>query len=142
LPQGGSVLGAYFQTTDHELPGRVIRWYKAKGSLYRLEKELKSGRRQAVPKADSITLAMDLSDGQVPKDLDWSWYIGEARKIIQSTPGYHHRAVEFLQDHTGATRLHEMGLTLFPSGGRCSPRACRRATPFRLISGTGIATIL
>jgi hypothetical protein len=109
------------QTTEQELPGRVVRWYKAKGSHFRLEKELKSGKRQAAPKADSIALAMDLSDGQLPDGQDRNWYIGEARKIIQSTPGYRHRSVELLQGHADATLLHDIGLTPVPKRKKMVP---------------------
>jgi hypothetical protein len=99
-----------------QLP-KITRWYKAKGSARRIIHR-PNGERQTTPaNANGIELALDLSEGRLPDDLDRGWYIGQARKVIQSVAGYHHRSRSRLEGNEAAARVFDLGLAPVPKWG-------------------------
>jgi hypothetical protein len=115
---------------ESEIPGRVVRWYRAKGRSNRIERDYGEGRRARIDGAESVGLANDLTDGRMPADLDYAWYIARARETIQSTPGYRHRAPELLQGHPDAIRVHELGLVPIPKHGKIQPAGSSYQYPY------------
>lgn len=63
---------------DGELVGKVVRWYYQKGSKATINYAL-SGNK--VPKSDGAMPYMDAYAG-FPKDIDYAWYIREARDML------------------------------------------------------------
>jgi hypothetical protein len=57
---------------------------------------------------------MDLSSGKLPVDLDISWYITEARKLIPEVDGYRHQSPQLLDGHPLATEVLTKGLAPCP----------------------------
>src|SRR5262249_23389872 len=55
-----------------------------------------------------------LGDGSLPGDLDRSWYIAEARRVIQKVRGYRHRSRKRLEDHPLAMEALNAGLVPAP----------------------------
>jgi hypothetical protein len=106
---------------ETELP-KVVRWYKGKGSTRRIRHRLGGDRHTTPANASEVELAMDLTGGRPPEDLDRGWYIGRARKEIQSVEGYRHREPERLGGHGEAGRLLGLGLTPVPKwAGKALP---------------------
>jgi DNA polymerase family B len=115
--------------TETELP-KVARWYKATESGRRIEHRLGGGRHTTPADAVGINLALDLNEESLPEDLDVGWYIAQARRIIQSVPGYRHRSVRRLLDHPEALALHHLGLVPVPAwAGMTQPPRAARAAP-------------
>ncbi len=113
-----------------ELPGRVTRWYRAKGCSNRIEREYSDGRRARIDGAESVGLANDLSGGRMPDDIDYTWCFARAREIVQATPGYHHQSPELLQGHRDATFVHDLGLVPIPKRGKSQPAGSSYNYPF------------
>jgi hypothetical protein len=101
---------------EAELP-RVARFYLAKGSRKRIVHHLEGGRHTTPPQATGVELAMDLSSGTMPADVDHSRYIKEARKLIQKMEGYRHRDPDRLEDHPLALEVLDAGLCPCPKWG-------------------------
>ena len=64
---------------DDEL-GKAIRWYYARGVEGTIN-YITSGNK--VPRTDGARPLMELPD-QVPRDIDYDWYISEARSILKA----------------------------------------------------------
>lgn len=129
--RGPKVVGAFLvdatDGSESEL-GKVNRWYKSRGSTLRIEHRLESGRKTTPPKATAIGMATDLVPGVLPDDLDRSWYIAEARKAIQATPGYRHRSLKRLENHPLALEAHARGLAPVPKwAGKAQPKGADRS---------------
>jgi hypothetical protein len=115
--------------SEIDLP-KIARWYHARDSARRIVHHFADGRHTTPARATGINLALDLSDGRLPADLDVGWYIGQARKVVQSVPGYRHRSRKRLQDHPAALELVARGLVPVPKwAGKAQPRASDRAQP-------------
>jgi hypothetical protein len=115
--------------TELELP-KVCRWYHARNSSRKIAHRFADGRHTTPAGAKGINLALDLSDGLLPEDLDRGWYIGQARKVVQSVPGYRHRSVRRLQDHPAPLELVGHGLVPVPKwAGKAQPRGSDRSRP-------------
>ena len=112
---------------EQELP-KVARWYKAAGSNWRIEHRLEGGRRTTPADAVGVGIALDLTDGTLPSDLDADWYIARAREVVHSVPGYRHRSFRRLQGHPDATALLEAGLVPYPIREGEAPPAAGRPT--------------
>jgi hypothetical protein len=106
------------ETTNEEtaLP-KVSRWYKATGSSCRILHRLVSGRHTTPTDARGIRLALDLADGTLPVDLDRSWYVGQAREVIQCVPGYRHLSPTRLLGDRLALEVFNHGLLPIPKRG-------------------------
>jgi hypothetical protein len=154
--RSSKVLGMRLVAADAdevELPEKVVRWYKAREGTKRLVQRYEQGDR-AAPQATAIELAMDLGHGGIPTNLDRSWYVREARKVIQSVPGYRHRAIELLGDHDLALTVREKGLLPVPKwdGKRQLPGSDAKAptlqwdwSRFRTVgcyTGPGVGTLV
>ncbi len=116
--RSSKVVGLALVSADEkavDIPEKIVRWYKAKATDHRLVQRRQQGNCTAA-NAQGIKLAMDLGDGGVPDDLDRSWYVREARKAIQSVPGYR-PLVEDLRNHPLAHAVHEKGLLPVPKWG-------------------------
>jgi hypothetical protein len=96
---------------------KVSRWYKAKGSSCRILHRLHGGRHTTPANALGIRLALDVADGALPDDLDRSWYIEQAREVIQSVPGYRHRSKTRLRGNSLALQAFNHGLLPIPKRG-------------------------
>jgi hypothetical protein len=96
---------------------KVTRWYRSKDGSRRIARRFPDGRRVTIPGAQSVTICQDIPEDGLPADLDWSWYLGKARRTIQGVPGYRHRSPRRLQDHAPAIEVHRAGLIPVPK--RC-----------------------
>jgi DNA polymerase len=108
---------AIAEGTETELP-KVTRWYRAKGSKRDIQTRFEGGRHTTPAGAKGVEICQDLPASGLPKDLDWAWYLGEARRKIQSVPGYRHMSKKRLQGDPAATRLVQEGLTPVPKDGK------------------------
>ena len=76
---------------------------------------------------------MDLVGGKIPDDLDRSWYIARARRIVQKTPGYRHRSPKRLDGHALALEVFNHGLVPVPKwDGKAQPKGSDAAIPTML----------
>ncbi|MBV8228783.1 MAG: hypothetical protein JO329_02250, partial [Planctomycetaceae bacterium] len=108
--------------TGRETPlGKVTRWYRSTRSSVRLLQRLVSGKDKRPAKAEHVTLAQDLTDSCIPRDLDFGHYIGEARKVYNSVPGPHRFARALLPDHGPARAVLDAGLVPHPKNGKDLP---------------------
>jgi hypothetical protein len=98
---------------ETELP-KVSRWYRAKGSSQRIIHRFDADRHTTPANAIGIELALELSNGKLPDRLDRGWYIGQARKVIQSVPGYRHRSRKRVNGNAAAVKALDLGLTPVP----------------------------
>jgi hypothetical protein len=114
--------------SETELP-KVVRWYRARDSQRRIVHRFEDGRHTTPANAVGVSLALDLAEGRLPEDLDFGWYVGQARKVIQSIPGYHHRARRLLLEHPAALDLLERGLVPVPKHGKAQPKGSDRGIP-------------
>lgn len=64
---------------DGELIGKAIRWYYG---AHELDAIYYSTNGNKVPKSDNGVPIMDLPD-KFPDDVDYAWYIGEAKRILK-----------------------------------------------------------
>ncbi|MBV8076674.1 MAG: hypothetical protein JO284_09765 [Planctomycetaceae bacterium] len=108
---------------------KITRWYKTKGSTLRLLHRMVSGKETTPAKATGIRLAMDLSDADIPRDLDTAYYIAEACKVINSVPGDHHLDPALLPDRGLAREVFGRGLSPFPKRGKDLPLGAVVAAP-------------
>ncbi len=99
--------------TETQLP-KITRWYRAKDSQRRIVHRLGNDRHTTPPDASNVSLALDLVDGETPDDLDRSWYIARARRVVQKVPGYRHRSVKRLELHALAMEARTKGLLPIP----------------------------
>ncbi|HET7422493.1 MAG TPA: hypothetical protein VFJ92_02960, partial [Gemmatimonadales bacterium] len=76
-----------------------------------------AGPPKTPPHATEIRLLPVLGAGP-PDDLDYGWYFEQARREVQKTPGYRHRARALLRDHPAALDLFERGLAPIPKWGK------------------------
>jgi P4 family phage/plasmid primase-like protien len=106
--------------TETELP-RVSRWYRAKDSSRVIQRRYEDGRHTTVAGARGVTLCHDLPEVGLPDDLDWAWYLGQARRKIQRVPGYRHRSARRLQGDQAATLVRQAGLLPVPKNGKPQP---------------------
>jgi AAA domain/DNA polymerase family B len=100
-----------------ELP-RVTRWYRAKDTSRRIETRLAGGRHTTPSGAHAVTICQDLPARGIPADIDWTWYLGQARRKVQNVPGYHHLAKRHLKGNPIATQILEAGLFPVPKRGK------------------------
>jgi hypothetical protein len=105
---------------ETELP-RVTRWYRAKDGFRRIERRFPDGRKITVPGAQSVAILQDLPEHGLPDDLDWNWYLREARRVIQRVPGYRHRSKQRLLNHGPALEVVGSGLLPVPKHGKAQP---------------------
>jgi hypothetical protein len=105
--------------TEAELPG-VARWYRSGGSR-RIERRFPDARRVTVPGAQAVTVCQDIPEDGLPEDLDWVWYLREARRTIQKVPGYRHRSRRRLLGHEPALEVVRAGLLPVPKSGKEQP---------------------
>jgi hypothetical protein len=71
-----------------------------------------------------VTICQDIPEGPeggLPADLDWSWYLGQARRKIQKVPGYAHRSRRRLLDHAPALEVAGTGMLPVPKRGKEQP---------------------
>jgi hypothetical protein len=126
---------------ETELP-KVSRWYKAKDSRRHIVHRFGDGHHTTPPGAVGIAMALDLADGRLPDDLDRSWYIAEARRVIQKARGYRHRAMRRLEGHPLATQAKDAGLCPCPKwGGKAVLPGSDAAAPTWLWDWSGIETV-
>jgi hypothetical protein len=131
------------ETTGEEnaLP-KITRWYKAKDSHRRIIHQFEDGRHVTPRDAIGVELALDLTAGDLPKDLDRSWYIGQARKTIQKVRGYRHLARCRLESHPLATEVLHAGLVPVPKwGGKAQLPGSDPARPTYLWDWSHITTV-
>jgi hypothetical protein len=102
--------------TETELP-RVSRWYRSKDRPRRIESRFEGGRHTTPAGAREVTICQDLPTGGLPDDLDLTWYLDQARRKIQTVPGYRHRSERRLLDHAPALEIHRAGLVPIPKLG-------------------------
>jgi putative DNA primase/helicase len=105
--------------TESELP-RVARWYRSKGSQRRIEVRFDGGRHTTPACALGVAISQDLPES-LPDDIDWSFYLGQARRKIQATPGYRHLATKRLQGNGPAELVRQKGLVPVPKYGKAQP---------------------
>lgn len=69
---------------DGEYLGKAIRWYYGKGVDWAIhyKKPTQSGNHNMVPSTLGAVPCMTLPDG-IPKDIDYSWYMRRAYKILE-----------------------------------------------------------
>jgi putative DNA primase/helicase len=106
--------------TEGELP-RVTRWYKAKDSQRRIEMRFEGGRHTTPANARGVAICQDLPSTGLPADLDWAWYLGQARRKIQQVPGYRHRSKRLLAGSVPALEILQAGLLPVPKHGKRQP---------------------
>lgn len=114
--------------TEVEIP-KVTRWYKARGSTRKIVHRFEGGRHTTPSHAVNVELALDLTDGKVPEDLDRSWYVRQARKEVQSVPGYRHRSRRLLRVHAPALEAHALGLAPCAKTDKGQPAGSDAARP-------------
>jgi hypothetical protein len=104
-------------TGTAEPVGRLVRFYKARGSKLRLEHrwttEDGTARKSTPPDAREIRLLMELPE-TLPDDLDRWWYIGAARAQILKHRAFPHLDRKWLEGCTLAEDLHRRGLAPCP----------------------------
>ena len=106
--------------TTTELP-RVTRWYRAKDSSRRIEIRFDDGRHTTPSGAQSVTICQDIPENGLPADIDWAWYLGQARRKIQAVPGYRHRSQQRLLGHAPAVEILRAGLLPVPKRAKEQP---------------------
>jgi hypothetical protein len=106
--------------TATELP-RVTRWYRAKESSKRIEIRFAAGRHTTPSGAQAVAICQDLPADGIPDNIDWAWYLGQARRKIQKVPGYRHRSKNRLQGHAAAVEVLSAGLLPVPKKGKAQP---------------------
>ena len=123
------------ETTGVEIPlPRLTRWYKARKSPFRIEHRWTDadGKEHTTtpPGATSIQLLMDLPEpGVMLGDVDYTWYVGEARqRIFAVRDGFLHLDPKWLSGI--AADLHARGLAPSPHwAGKHSPKGARKDHP-------------
>ena len=126
---------------ETELP-KVVRWYKAKDSQRHIVHRFAGERHTTPTHGTSVNLALDLSDGRLPSDLDRSWYIAQARRTIQAVPGYRHRSPKRLEGHAGAVEVLGLGLLPCPKwNGKAVLPGSDAAAPTLLWDWSRITTV-
>jgi P4 family phage/plasmid primase-like protien len=114
--------------TETELP-KVTRWYRARDSSRVIQMRYEDGRHTTPAGARGVTLCQDLPVLGLPEDLDWAWYLGQARRKIQRVPGYRHRATSRLQGDQAATLVRQAGLLPVPKNGKPQPAGSDAKNP-------------
>jgi hypothetical protein len=105
--------------TAAELP-RVTRWYRARDSSKSIEIRFAAGRHTTPSGAQAVAICQDIP-ADFPDDIDWAWYLGQARRKIQRVPGYRHRSRRRLLGHTAAGEVLAAGLLPVPKKGKVQP---------------------
>jgi hypothetical protein len=96
-------------TGEETILGRVVRFYRTTNSTKRLIHRF-SDKEITVENADTgVGLALDLT-ARLPDDLDYGWYIGAARKIVQRIEDYPHTDRRLLGNNVTANWLFDLGL--------------------------------
>jgi P4 family phage/plasmid primase-like protien len=113
---------------ETELP-KVTRWYHARDSSRLIQMRYDNGRNTTPAGARGVTLCQDLPAEGRPDDLDWAWYLGQARRKIQRLPGYRHRAASRLQGDQAATLVRQAGLLPVPKNGKAQPAGSDAKNP-------------
>ena len=106
--------------TDSEIP-KVSRWYRAKDSARRIEMRFDANRYTTPPGTQGVAICQVLPAGGLPDDLDWAWYLVQARRKIQRVPGYRHRSKNRLAGNQPATLVRQMGLLPVPKNAKQQP---------------------
>src|SRR5262249_46546679 len=91
------------------------------GPREKMARRFADGRTQTAQHATGIGVAMDLSDGRLPADLDWDWYLGQARRLIQKVRGYRHPDPALLGEDPLAPAALAAGLWPCPKWAGNSP---------------------
>jgi hypothetical protein len=126
--------------TEEPLP-RVTRWYKAKDSPQHIVHRFEDARHTTPPGAVGVAPALDLGDGALPADLDRSWYIAEARRVVQKVRGYRHLSPKRLEGHPLAIEALQTGLVPCPKwNGKAVLPGADAAAPTYLWDWSGIRT--
>lgn len=110
--------------SEVDLPG-VFRWYKARDRTRRLPSSAAifrtspaagggSGRRVKQPGGGQAALALELTPGVIPGDLDHSWYIARASQVVLGVRGHRNRDPRLLQGHGPALEVLGRGLVPAP----------------------------
>jgi hypothetical protein len=105
---------------ETELP-KVTRWYRSQDGSRRIESRFSGDRHATASGAQSVTICQDIPENGLPSDIDWAWYRGQARRKIQSVPGYYHRSARRLLDHAPAIEVVRAGLLPVPKQGKAQP---------------------
>ncbi|HMB05948.1 MAG TPA: DNA polymerase domain-containing protein, partial [Isosphaeraceae bacterium] len=120
--------------TGEETPSpRLVRWYKAKDSQFRIEHRWtdKAGKahKSTPPGTSGVQLLMDLPEpGHPLGDVDYGWYVGEARARILANRDFNHLDPKWLSGI--AADLYARGLAPSPHwAGKKSPRGAKRDRP-------------
>jgi hypothetical protein len=100
-----------------EPAARLVRFYKARGSLLKLEHRWTSEdgkvHKMTPSNATEIRPLMDLPE-TLPVDLQVTWYASEARRRILKHVDFPHLDPKWLEDHAAPKRLHDLGLCPVP----------------------------
>ncbi len=75
-----------WEPIEHEYLGKAIRWYYAHVEEGQHRRFIYAKNGNKVPKTDGAKQLMEM-DGSIPKDLDFDWYIDEAKRILKDV-GY------------------------------------------------------
>jgi hypothetical protein len=95
---------------DEELQ-RINRWYQSNNGGYTLNKiRLSDNQVIKVAKADSIKLINDIKDEAIPEDLNYSYYINEAKEVIYS-----------IENPKKADEVRSLGLYPIPKNFKRNP---------------------
>jgi hypothetical protein len=81
---------------------------------------------KTIPNAKGVRIVQDLP-AEVPPDLDRDHYAREARKWLQSVPGFPHFDPKHLDPR--ARRLHDLGLRPVPKRGKLDAPGCDHKRP-------------
>ena len=118
--------GAMVNTTTGESTPlqSVLRWYKAKNSPFSI-----CGRSPNRSEYSSVRLLLDLPEpGQLLGNIDYAWYVGEARTRILANRDFPHLDPKWLSGI--AADLHARGLAPCPHwDGKKSPRGAKKDQP-------------
>jgi putative DNA primase/helicase len=125
--------------------GKLTRYYHSTTAGCRIEHRLKSDGRTTPAKAKGIAVLSDLPRSGRPADLELTWYVREARQVIQSMPGYRHRSPRLLQGNAAALEVFNHGLVPVPKRGKEQCTGASAKTPTLLwqwarYTSTGIYT--
>ena len=125
---------------ETELP-KLARWYRAKGSRLRIVHHFDGSRHTTPRDAIGVKLAMDLPD-RLAVDVDFGFYIGQARRTIQKVRGYRHLAPRQLEGHPLALEAKAAGLVPVPKwGGKAQLSGSDPSVPTFLWDWSEITTV-
>jgi len=121
---------------------RVTRWYKRRGAGNCIVHTLESGLTRTLAGATDVGVVPDLSKGLVPQDVDYSWYIKEARKQLQKVRVPKCVARKLIGDHPLASTVFNHGLMPCPKwDGKSQPLGSDARAPSPIWDWSGVQTV-